>query len=372
MKPNVPRETSANTQSPTPVRDVLFDAPLRAARVRGSIIGDKKLTAHTLPWQANIKTKTETEKTETAETFARKPRVSVNNNAPLTAPASARGDSNFRRERGYSKMSPQGQVNALPNNRAQVFNSSVFRAFGLAAIVFVLLVAAYWVLPPVTRLLERPLKNVAVEGEFHYLPKDRAMTLIAAEIDGDFMGLHLEHLKTVLQTDPWIEHVSLSRRWPDTLVVKIAEQQPIALWDADGFLNQRGEIIRVPETQKLAGLPRLQGNESHAREMMQQYQDSATLLRTRGLEIVSLQCDNKKSWRIILKSGVEIVIGRDQVMEKLQRFVTVYDNFLSGVWRDVQAVDVRYTNGAAVRWLPESEMAKKYVKPEAARVKKLS
>ena len=34
---------------------------------------------------------------------------------------------------------------------------------------------------------------------------------------------------------------------------------------------------------------------------------------------------------LIKKNDVEIAIGRDQVMEKLRRFVTVYDNFLNSV-----------------------------------------
>jgi cell division protein FtsQ len=211
---------------------------------------------------------------------------------------------------------------------------------------------------------------VAVEGQFQFLPKDRAMELIQAEIDGDFIHLNLERLKTVLLTDPWVEHVYLSRRWPDTLVVKIAEQKPIARWDANGFLNQRGEIIRVKDVDKLLGLPWLQGNEINAREIMQQYQDMSTLMRSRGLEIITLKCDDKKSWRLTLKNDVEIAIGRDQVMEKLRRFVTVYDKFLNTVWNDVKAIDVRYANGVSVRWVADSEMAKKYLKPDASTVKK--
>jgi len=46
-------------------------------------------------------------------------------------------------------------------------------------------------------------------------------------------------------------------------------------------------------------------------------------------------------------------------MEKLRRFVTVYDKFLNSVWGDVAGIDVRYTNGVAVRWKPDSDMAKK-------------
>mgnify|MGYP006181193027 FL=1 len=87
-------------------------------------------------------------------------------------------------------------------------------------------------------------------------------------------------------------------------------------------------------------------------------------MRSRGLEVLALKCDNKKSWRLTIKNHVEIALGRDQVMEKMRRFVTVYDTKLNSVWTDVKAIDLRYSNGVAVRWVADSEMAKKYIKSQ--------
>lgn len=388
-------------------RDVLLEAPRKVPRVRTSIVGDKKLTVLDTVEQHDT-TKRETVKRETPEREAVKretiwretpwqetrerknvversaspkhsvdvqPRLEVRNRVPVNDLNLPRAEAHFHRERGYNKASPQGKSSAVKEVRTKVSRLFIYRGLGLMVLLCAFAGFAYFISEPIAKLLERPLKSVAVEGRFQYFPKDRAMELIAAEIDGDFLQLKLEHLKSVLEADPWVEHVFLSRRWPDTLVVKVAEQQPIARWDVDGFLNQRGEIIRVKEVDKLFGLPWLQGNEINAREIMQQYQDLSTLLRARGLEISILNCDNKKSWRITLKNGVEIAIGRDQVMEKMRRFVTVYDNFLSGVWGDVKSIDVRYTNGVSVRWVTDSAMAKKYlkadlvVKPGVAKIK---
>ncbi len=408
--------------------DVLMDAPRKVPRVRTSIVGDKKLTSQDAfeqrdtasretserkpvrsevvqrenfkrepiereavkreqfirepakrerveresvgkeaTWQKTKEPKSNLERSASAKRDTEaSPRLEARNRDPLTDAPVPRADTHFRRERGYNKASPQGSTNAVKEVRAKVSRMVLYRGLGLMVLLCAFAGFAYFVSEPIAKLLERPLKSVAVEGRFQYFPKERAMELIAAEIDGDFLQLQLEDLKAVLQADPWVENVYLSRRWPDTLVVKVAEQQPIARWDANGFLNQRGEIIRVKEVDKLLGLPWLQGNEINAREIMQQYQDLSTLLRARGLEISILSCDNKKSWRITLKNDVEIAIGRDQVMEKMRRFVTVYDNFLNGVWADVKSIDVRYTNGVSVRWVTDSVMAKKYLKPDAA------
>jgi cell division protein FtsQ len=363
-------------------RDVLLqEGPRREPRVRSSIIGDKKLTARDA---VSVK-KADVKKADAKAEVRKENRLlgrnaTPRNNGPEKSsrvvfddPILPRTDSNLRRERGYSKVTPQGgsakassskKMSAVDEVRAKVSRKIIYRSVGLFVLLASFAGIAYFATAPLTRLLERPLKSVAVEGQFQFLPKDRAMELIEKEIDGDFLQLNLSRLKSELERDPWVDHVYLGRRWPDTLVVKIAEQTPIARWDANGFLNQRGEIIRVTETDKLLGLPWLQGNEINTREIMQQYQDLSTLLRSRGLEIVALKCDNKKSWRLTLKNDKEIAIGREEVMEKLRRFVTVYDKFLSSVWGDVKTIDVRYSNGISVQWIPDSEMAKRYLKPE--------
>jgi len=284
----------------------------------------------------------------------------------------ARPDAPAKRERGYAKVSPQGRRSSGERKQTERAGSYFWSSWNfswvnrkLGAVVFVIALGfgAYWVSGPVAKVFERPIKSVVVEGDFNLISKQRATELISNEIDGDFLQLDLMQLKNALLGDPWVEKVTLNRRWPDTLVVKITEQKPIARW-GDGFLNQRGEIVRVEEASKLSGLPWLQGSEADAPEILQQYQDLSQILRSRGLEVIALKCDNKKSWRLTIKNHVEIALGRDQVMEKIRRFVTVYDTHLSNVWMDVKAIDVRYTNGVAVRWVTDSEMAKKYIKSQ--------
>ena len=236
------------------------------------------------------------------------------------------------------------------------------RLVGLVLIVGALGLALYFVAEPVAELVDRPLASVMVEGDFHYISKERAMALISAEINEDFLQLDLMRMKTALENEPWVEHAALARRWPDALEVRITEEQPIARWGTDGFLNQRGELVQVDNIDALAALPLLQGSAADASKIMQQYQDLSQLLRSRGLDVIELKCDSKKSWRLMLKGDVEVAIGRDQVMEKMSRIMTFYDQHLSEVWQDVTEIDVRYTNGVAVQWSPDSEAKKNYIK----------
>lgn len=271
------------------------------------------------------------------------------------------------REKNQSVV--KGKVQALDRSRgifvgrwAQI--QAWLKKISVLLLVSLAIWGGYKALGPLAELFQRPIKSVTVEGEFHFISQERATQLIAQEIDDEFLQIDLVKIKKVLLADPWVEKVSLTRRWPDTLVVKITEQKPIARW-GEGFLNQRGEIVRVEEMKGLTHLPLLQGEEIYVGEILQQYQDLSLLLRPRGLEILALKCDSKKSWRLTLKNDVEIAIGRDQVMEKMRRFVTVHEAQLSQFWQDVKSIDVRYSNGVAVRWIQGTETAEKMIKTES-------
>lgn len=268
-------------------------------------------------------------------------------------------DNSIRRVRGYKKVLPSGRSEA---SEKVPHNSGWMR--GLGALMFLTLIgtAIYFSVEPLKNISERPLSSVQVEGEFRYVSKERTMEMISAELNGDFLQLDLMRLKAVVERDPWVEYAALGRRWPDILLVKIVEQKPIARWGEVGFMNQRGEIIHVEKLEGLQALPWLHGSEADASRILQQYQDLSKLLRARGLDVIALSCDQKKSWRLTLRNDIEVVIGRDHVMEKMRRFITVYDQYLDGLWSDVKAIDVRYTNGVAVEWLPEAEASKQFIK----------
>lgn len=212
---------------------------------------------------------------------------------------------------------------------------------------------------PLERALNKPIASVKVEGEFRYLDKQKAADLIGATLEEDFLELDLQRVKAVLEREPWIENVSVQRQWPDILRVRVYEQQPIARWGETGFLNQKGAIIRVADADKLNALPWLDAEDDQATKVMRQYQDIAPLLRARGLTLKSLRCDQRKAWKMQLQGGIEVTIGRDQVMEKVGRFVSIYDRQLQQNWTAVASVDLRYDSGIAVAWIDEEKGTQK-------------
>jgi cell division protein FtsQ len=236
----------------------------------------------------------------------------------------------------------------------------VLKRWSLRVVWCSLLVAAvgigYWFgAEPVAQFLDRPIAQVQVEGEFRYADKVQVERLIAQALNDNFLRLDLAHVRAELERNPWVERAAVQRRWPDTLRVRIHEQHPIARWGNTGFLNRKGDIIRVREWDKVAHLPWLDGNDDDAIKVMRYYLEVGELLRARGMVLRSLKCDQRKSWEMRVGDGIRIKIGRDEMMDKVQRFLTVYDLVLHERWQEVASVDLRYYSGIAVGWVDPEE-----------------
>lgn len=209
----------------------------------------------------------------------------------------------------------------------------------------------------ITSASERPINTIAVEGEFVYLSEEEISATVAPMIRNGFLTLPLTEVKRELERNPWIETAAVSRRWPDKLFISIGEQQPIARWGVNGFLNYQGQLVKLSTHPALANLPMLAGNPGQEREMMHNYQQLSQLLRPFGLQIAEFYCDELYSWQIVLTNSLVINIGRDHIMEKVERFLTVYSHSLQEEMDKVLSIDLRYGNGVAVKWRDEPAAA---------------
>ncbi|MGQ9425999.1 cell division protein FtsQ/DivIB [Gilvimarinus sp. F26214L] len=202
----------------------------------------------------------------------------------------------------------------------------------------------------VERASDRPINNIGVEGTFAYVSEQQISDIVTPMIVGGFLQSPLSAIKEKLEDNPWIAQAAVSRRWPDELFISITEEQPIARWADRGFLNHRGEFIAVEMNGHLTGLPLLTGAAGQERTMMKNYQKLAQTLGSHGLKIREFYSDELLSWDLVLANGLKITIGRDQTMEKIQRFLVVYNRELHSRLNEVARIDLRYGNGLAVEW----------------------
>ncbi|MCZ6656283.1 MAG: cell division protein FtsQ/DivIB [Gammaproteobacteria bacterium] len=196
--------------------------------------------------------------------------------------------------------------------------------------------------------LDQPVRVVRIEGELSAPERREVQAQIAGSLDARLLTLNLEKLRHQILALSWPRTVSLRRVWPDSLEVSVSKQMVVARWADGAFLTSSGEIVTTPDAP--ANVPTFDCDLSGPKRAMEIYRLLQELASRAGLNVVTLSENALGEWRIDLAGGLELMLGAEQLAERMRRFLLVYRRSLGDTKRRVEYVDARYANGVAVRW----------------------
>ena len=210
-------------------------------------------------------------------------------------------------------------------------------------------------------LLGLPVDRIAVTGSAREVTEQSVGELVAPYIADGLLRANLDAMRHELEALPWVYSASVRRRWPDTLAIHIEEQRPIARWGDAGFLNHEGEFFAGETSDAWVHLPRLEGSEGAQQRLVDRYQTIEAMLADSGLGVVRLTEDPIGQVSITLDTGTELVLGNEDIIARMQRFVRLHQDYLAE--QRIVRVDLRYRHGAAVE-LAEPQFATYQSRPE--------
>ena len=182
------------------------------------------------------------------------------------------------------------------------------------------------------------------------MAREAVQQRIAPFVEASFFKVDLNGMRHDLEQMPWIAHVEVRRVWPDQVQVNLEEQLPIARWGDEALLNNRGQAFAPNNLNHYEHLPQLHGPKRAQQRVMQQYQMLSQMLRPLGFSIASLELRERGSWFLTTSQGIELLLGRDHVVEKMRRFNAIYQKALQAQSEKIARIDLRYANGLAVAW----------------------
>lgn len=224
------------------------------------------------------------------------------------------------------------------------------RRIVLIALLAALLGLSAWGVTVLRDPATLPLKTVRVEGAFTHVSKQELQQAVTDAVSGGFLTVNVAAIRAAAQRLPWVRDASVRRVWPDALRVNVTEQIPVANWGGQGLVNADGEIFTPPAASFPPNLPELRGPQGSAPAVLAQYRAMDKTLAPLGLRIARLELDERRAWRATLDNGMELMLGRADAYARLLRFAQVYHGLLAAQAPRVARVDLRYSNGLAVRW----------------------
>ena len=96
------------------------------------------------------------------------------------------------------------------------------------------------------------------------------------------------------------------------------------------------------------------GPEGMYETLVEHYNVLSVMTADLGLQIANIDVNDRRAMRVTLSNGVQLFLGRVRDTSdsgtEMMRFVRAYKATLAPQIDRVQFVDLRYTNGVAVRW----------------------
>ncbi len=241
------------------------------------------------------------------------------------------------------------KLNKLHKDR-QAENRAVvhFLMMGVGSLIAVALVI--WGVLEFQSTQTLPIKSVEVKSEFNRITEKQIQEIVAENDLGGFFDTDVDAVTESMRKLPWLETVTVRRVWPDTLQLEITERKAIAHWNKSGLLTATG-IVFSPEAESYpSGLPHLSGPAGTEKNVLKNYITLNADLQRLNLNIDELKLDKRRAWTVRLEDGTTLDLGRKKINDRMQRFISVYSDYIATQKNEIDIVDLRYTNGFAVRW----------------------
>jgi cell division protein FtsQ len=259
-----------------------------------------------------------------------------------------------RAAKGRSRSSVQGATRKVDVAGRRPHRSTIWFNRGLillgAVVVIAASVKAYMTLQSI------PVQHISVTGELQQRQAEAVQELVQSSLAGGFLKADLQRIRTQLEDLPWIFEANIRRKWPSALEIHVVKQLPIARWGEHAFLNHKGGVFRSADSGDWNSLPRLLGPEGSAPALMAKYQRLIEVLAPLDLSVEQLALDEGGHLQAVLAGGLQLMLGSEDFLARMQRFVSIYRSELRTRSDTIERVDLRYESGMAVAFSAVPEL----------------
>lgn len=207
-------------------------------------------------------------------------------------------------------------------------------------------------------LTTQPIRRVVFVGDTGRIAR-ADLEAFAQGIQGVSAGnASLGAVREAARRIPWVRDATVRRRFPDAVEVSFEIHAPLARWSDGGLVSTNGDVFNAEH----AGfLPLFRGPAMGAPRMAHDYPAIAAALAPLKAVVVELHLSPRGAWQVLLDSGLTLELGREDIVPRVERFVSAYPRLPAGAL-DGRLADLRYNNGFAMKTsnaLPAPQKAKR-------------
>lgn len=192
------------------------------------------------------------------------------------------------------------------------------------------------------------VEDIEVEGR-ETTDSATIMAALAAQRGTPILAVDPRLAKQKLESLPWVRSAAIERRLPGTLLVRLVERHPLAVWQHAGkqeLIDREGAVIPVKDLARFARLPTVVGDDaaSHAAaliDMLAREPDLAARVTA------AVRVDDRR-WNLRIDNAIDVLLPETDPGEAWTRLATL-ERANSLLQRDIRTVDMRLPDRLVLR-----------------------
>ena len=258
------------------------------------------------------------------------------------------------------------------------------KGFKIIILLFIVVSAVAWSVIKINDPRTLPITKVRALGDFSFVTEEMLHKALSQGIANNknvvktdmdilenkgFFTIDVDAIKKRVETMPWIKQASVQRVWPDTLIIEVVEHKAVAYWGDNGLVSESGIVFFPDKKSYPQNLPKFIATQGLVENCLRYFTDATEMFTAINLKVAEVRFSPRQALTLTLSNGVELNLGRQNKLYRLQRFTRVY-SALNKKMNLIERIDMRYTNGFSVKWkqLQASGFPDKKIKSGTAHV----
>ena len=197
--------------------------------------------------------------------------------------------------------------------------------------------------------------NVVIEGR-SLTPEPMLRNALGVSRGDKLLGFSLEAARARVEKLTWVQHATVERRLPGTVVVQLTERRPFAVWQSGGkfvLVDRAGQVVAEQDPVKDAAaftiLPLVVG--PGAPETAATLLDQLSAIPALKARVAAAVRVGERRWNLRLNNGADVLLpegGEAGAMAKLME-LQASQSLLD---RPLQTIDMRLPDRLVVRPQP--------------------
>ena len=196
--------------------------------------------------------------------------------------------------------------------------------------------------------------DVVIEGRAN-TPEPLLRAALGVNIGDPVLGFSIELARQRIETLSWVEHATVERRLPGTVVVFLQERRPFAVWQNQGkfvLIDRSGQVVANQNVAEFRQLPLVvgPGAPAAAATLIDALTDRPELQK----RVVAAVRVGERRWNLRLNNGADVMLPEGHEVQAIDRLMQLQQQHAL-LDRPLAAIDMRLGDRLVVRPRPDEK-----------------